>query len=63
MLGTSCCSADEFREAARIVAARSADVQGLITHEFGLESAPEAIAFAIENPEQVMKVVVRVQQD
>jgi L-gulonate 5-dehydrogenase len=63
MLGTSCCSADEFREAARIVAARSADVQGLITHEFGLESAPEAIAFAIENPEQVMKVVVRVEQD
>ena len=63
VLGTSCCSADEFREAARIVAARSADVQGLITHEFGLESAPEAIAFAIENPEQVMKVVVRVEQD
>ena len=31
VLGTSCCSADEFREAARIVAARSADVQGLIT--------------------------------
>ena len=63
MLGTSCCSAYEFREAARIVAARRADVQGLITHEFGLESAPEAIAFAIENPEQVMKVVVRVEQD
>jgi len=63
VLGTSCCSADEFREAARIVAARSADVQGLITHEFALESAPEAIAFAIENPEQVMKVVVRVEQD
>ncbi len=63
VLGTSCCSADEFREAARIVAARSADVQGLITHEFGLESAPEAITFAIENPEQVMKVVVRVEQD
>lgn len=63
VLGTSCCSADEFREAARIVAARSADVQGLITHEFGLERAPEAIAFAIENPEQVMKVVVRVEQD
>jgi L-gulonate 5-dehydrogenase len=62
VLGTSCCSADEFREAARIVAARSTDVQGLITHEFGLESAPEAIAFAIENPEQVMKVVVRVQR-
>src|SRR5262245_3684007 len=63
VLGTSCCSADEFREAARIVAARSADVQGLITHEFGLESAPEAMTFAIDNPEQVMKVVVRVEQD
>ena len=60
VLGTSCCSAEEFREAARIVAARSADVKALITHEFPFERAPEAITFAIENPEQVMKVAVRV---
>jgi L-gulonate 5-dehydrogenase len=59
VLGTSCCTAEEFREAARIVAACRADVQRLITHEFPLERAPEAIVFAIENPAEVMKVVVR----
>jgi threonine dehydrogenase-like Zn-dependent dehydrogenase len=60
VLGTSCCTAEEFREAARIVAARAKDVRGLVTHEFPLERAPEAIVFAIENPAEVMKVVVRV---
>ena len=31
----------------------------LISHEFGLDEAPEAIRFAISNPAQVMKVVIR----
>jgi hypothetical protein len=32
----------------------------LVTHEFPLEQAPDAIKFAIENPADVMKTVVRV---
>ena len=32
----------------------------LVTHEFTLEQAPEAIVYAIEHPAEVMKAVVRV---
>jgi hypothetical protein len=32
----------------------------LITHEFALEQAPEAIAYAMGNPAEVMKAVVRI---
>jgi threonine dehydrogenase-like Zn-dependent dehydrogenase len=31
----------------------------LISHEFPLDEAPEAIRFAMSNPAQVMKVVIR----
>jgi threonine dehydrogenase-like Zn-dependent dehydrogenase len=31
---------------------------GLVSHEFPLERAPEAMRFAIDNPTQVMKVVI-----
>ena len=31
----------------------------LISHEFPLERAPEALRFAIDNPTEVMKVVIR----
>ena len=34
-------------------------VKRLISHEFDLERAPEAMAFAISNPSEVMKVVIR----
>ena len=34
-------------------------VAGLVTHEFTLEQAPEAMAYAIEHPAEVMKAVVR----
>jgi threonine dehydrogenase-like Zn-dependent dehydrogenase len=60
LLGTSCCSADDFAEAVALVGRRKEDAAKLVTHEFPLERAPEAIAFAIENPTKVMKAVVRV---
>ena len=59
VLGTSCCGADEFAAAVDLVSRRR-DAASLVTHEFGLEEAPEAIAFAIANPSDVMKAVVRV---
>jgi hypothetical protein len=31
----------------------------LISHEFALDQAPEAMRFAMSNPTEVMKVVIR----
>jgi threonine dehydrogenase-like Zn-dependent dehydrogenase len=58
LLGTSCCDASDFAEAAALVARRSAAVEPLISHEFALAEAPAAIAFAIEHPAEVMKALV-----
>jgi threonine dehydrogenase-like Zn-dependent dehydrogenase len=58
LLGVSCCGAEEFTEAVRLVEANQAVLAGLVSHEFPLERAPEAIRFAIDNPTQVMKVVI-----
>jgi len=30
----------------------------LISHRFGLDQAPEALRFAMDNPTEVMKVVI-----
>jgi threonine dehydrogenase-like Zn-dependent dehydrogenase len=60
VLGVSCCNAGDFAEAADLVSRRRASVEPLISHEFGLEEAPAAIAFAIDNPADVMKAVVHV---
>jgi L-gulonate 5-dehydrogenase len=60
VLGTSCCGADEFAEAVALVGRRRGVAAGLVTHEFTLEQAPEAIAYAMANPAEVMKAVVRI---
>lgn len=60
VLGVSCCNGQEFALAADLVARRSDAVAPLITHEFALEDAPRAIAFAIDHPAEVMKAVVHV---
>ena len=59
VLGTSCMGADEFAAAVDLVGRRRQVAAGLVTHEFTLEQAPEAIAYAIANPAEVMKAVVR----
>jgi threonine dehydrogenase-like Zn-dependent dehydrogenase len=59
VLGASCCTSEDFAEAVGVVE-RNADVlAGLVSHEFTLEQAPEAIRFAMSNPTEVMKVVIR----
>jgi threonine dehydrogenase-like Zn-dependent dehydrogenase len=58
LLGVSCCGSDEFAEAVRLVEANQAALTGLVSHEFPLERAPEAMRFAIDNPTEVMKVVI-----
>ncbi len=59
LLGVSCCRASEFVQAVDLVARRSDVAAALVTHEFTLEQAPEAIAYAIAHPAEVMKAVVR----
>ncbi len=59
VLGVSCCGSDEFAAAVELVGRRRDAAAGLVTHEFTLEQAPEAIAYAIEHPTEVMKAVVR----
>jgi threonine dehydrogenase-like Zn-dependent dehydrogenase len=60
LLGVSCCGGGEFAEAVAAVERNAAMLARLISHEFPLERAPEAIDFAIEHPAEVMKVVIRV---
>jgi L-gulonate 5-dehydrogenase len=59
MLGVSCCGGDEFAEAVAVVEKRGTVLEKLISHEFPLDRAPEALEYAIANPHDVMKVVIR----
>jgi L-gulonate 5-dehydrogenase len=59
VLGVSCCNADEFAEAVSLVGRREDALAGLVTHEFSLEEAPEAIVYAMRHPAEVMKAVIR----
>jgi threonine dehydrogenase-like Zn-dependent dehydrogenase len=58
VLGVSCCGGGEFGEAVAVVERNAQLLAPLISHRFALEKAPEAIRFAIENPTDVMKVVI-----
>jgi 2-desacetyl-2-hydroxyethyl bacteriochlorophyllide A dehydrogenase len=59
VLGVSCCGSGEFAQAVDLVEREGERLARLISHEFELERAPEALAYAMENPTEVMKVVVR----
>jgi L-gulonate 5-dehydrogenase len=58
VLGVSVCTAAEFAEAAALVKRWEHAVAPLLTHDYALEEAPEAIAYASGNPAEVMKAVV-----
>jgi L-gulonate 5-dehydrogenase len=60
VLGVSCCGAAEFEGAVDLVQRRQDVAAALVTHEFGLERAPAAIAYAMDHPAEVMKAVVRI---
>jgi threonine dehydrogenase-like Zn-dependent dehydrogenase len=59
VLGVSCCTSDDFAEAVAVVERNPEAVGRLISHEFSLARAPEALSFAMSNPTEVMKVVIR----
>jgi L-gulonate 5-dehydrogenase len=58
LLGVSCCNADEFGEAVAVVERNVEILEQLVSHRFALEQAPEALRFAMDNPTEVMKVVI-----
>jgi threonine dehydrogenase-like Zn-dependent dehydrogenase len=58
MLGVSCCGSDEFGEAVRFVESNRGPLERLISRRFPLDRAPEAVGYAMENPGEVMKVVI-----
>jgi threonine dehydrogenase-like Zn-dependent dehydrogenase len=59
LLGVSCCGEAEFAEAVAVAERNGAALLRLVSHEFPLDKAPEAIGFAIGHPDEVMKVVIR----
>jgi L-gulonate 5-dehydrogenase len=59
VLGVSCCQEQEFADAVEFVERNSAQVERLITREFPLERAPDALRWAMENPAEAMKVVIQ----
>jgi len=59
LLGSSCCDSSGFAEAVRIAEQQADALTRMISHEFPLERFPEAMQFAIDNPTEVMKVVIR----
>jgi L-gulonate 5-dehydrogenase len=59
LLGVCCCGSGEFGEAVGVVERNAASLARLISHQFPLQQAPEALQFAIDNPNEVMKVVIR----
>jgi L-gulonate 5-dehydrogenase len=59
LLGVSCCGSGEFADAVGVVERHTALLARLVSHQFGLAEAPEAIRYAMNNPNDVMKVVIR----
>jgi threonine dehydrogenase-like Zn-dependent dehydrogenase len=59
LLGVSCCGAHEFAQAVAVVERNGELLAEMVTHEFPLEQAPQALRFAMSNPTEVMKVVIR----
>jgi threonine dehydrogenase-like Zn-dependent dehydrogenase len=58
VLGVSCCKGDEFEEAVGFVERNGDRLENLITQEFPLERAPEALQWAMDHPAEAMKVVI-----
>jgi L-gulonate 5-dehydrogenase len=63
ILGSSVCTAEAFAEAAEITVRNADVVSRLISRRYPLEQAPEAIAWAMANPQDALKVVVQMQED
>jgi L-gulonate 5-dehydrogenase len=59
LLGVSCCNEQEFADAVAVVERNGQKLARLVSHQFPLAEAPAAIRFAMANPTEVMKVMIR----
>jgi L-gulonate 5-dehydrogenase len=60
VIGSSCATAADFRDAISLVAANRAAIAALFSHHFPLTRAAEAIEFAMSRPPDAVKIVVTV---
>jgi threonine dehydrogenase-like Zn-dependent dehydrogenase len=60
VIGTSCATAEDFRQAISLVSAHRASLTALFSHHFPLARAAEAFAFAMSRPPDAIKIVVTV---
>jgi len=58
LLGVSCCDRDGFAEAVEIAERNHQMLERMVSHRFPLRHFPEALRFAIDNPTEVLKVVI-----
>jgi L-gulonate 5-dehydrogenase len=60
VIGSSCATADDFRDAIGLVSANRASLAALFSHHFPLTRALEAFQFAMSRPQDAIKIVVTV---
>ncbi len=60
VIGSSCATADDFRDAIKLVAVNRAAISALFSHHFPLARAAEAFEFAMSRPPDAIKIVVTV---
>jgi 2-desacetyl-2-hydroxyethyl bacteriochlorophyllide A dehydrogenase len=60
VIGSSCATAGDFRDAIKLVAAHRTAVAELFSHHFPLARAAEAFEFAMSRPQDAVKIVVTV---
>jgi threonine dehydrogenase-like Zn-dependent dehydrogenase len=60
VIGSSCATAEDFRDAIKLVAANRAAISELFSHHFPLARAAEAFEFAMSRPPDAIKIVVTV---
>jgi threonine dehydrogenase-like Zn-dependent dehydrogenase len=60
VIGSSCATAGDFRDAIKLVAANRAAIAELFSHHFPLARAAQAFEFAMSRPPDAVKIVVTV---
>jgi len=60
VIGSSCATAGDFRDAIRLVAASRTAIAHMFSHHFPLARAAEAFEFAMSRPPDAIKIVVTV---
>ena len=60
VIGSSCATARDFRDAIKLVAAHRTAVAELFSHHFPLARTAEAFEFAMSRPQDAVKIVVTV---